>query len=237
MKQLLAAAGLADEGANVLLGEAPIVITAGGKPVTKAAVQVLIQEVGKKLGMKEPTTAHAMRVTAAHILAASGMELWRIQVFLRWGSAAVFGYMRDAPLSMSASISGQVMASMSEIQVRQEVAGALAEAGCENIGLVLSRVDEHLERRMASIVPVAGDDMVLATIAALQKDIAELMVAGRREARIQYIRNDAPSSGILHIVKDDVMTVCGWRYGESGLASASDKSAKSKMCRQCKVIV
>ena len=138
---------------------------------------------------------------------------------------------------MSSSISGQVMASMSEVQVRQEVAGALAEAGCEDMTVVLARVDEHLERRLASIVPARGGDVVSATISELQKDIKELMADKKGEPCVKYVRNDAPSSGILHIARTDTVAICGWKYSESGFATVSNKSARGLMCKQCKAAV
>ena len=42
---------------------------------------------------------HALRVTGAQFLARAGLELLLIQLFARWGSAAVLRYVQQAPLN------------------------------------------------------------------------------------------------------------------------------------------
>ena len=52
---------------------------------------------------------HSMRVGGAQALSRSGCDSWTIALLARWGSAAVFGYIRDAPLSASTSVARQAV--------------------------------------------------------------------------------------------------------------------------------
>ena len=52
-------------------------------------------------GSPEGMTGHSLRVGGAQSLAVAGLDTWAIQLVGRWGSEAVLGYVRDAPLAMS----------------------------------------------------------------------------------------------------------------------------------------
>ena len=55
-------------------------------------------------------TGHSMRVGGAQSLACEGLDTWAIQLLRRWGSEAVLGYIRTAPLAQSARRASQVLA-------------------------------------------------------------------------------------------------------------------------------
>jgi hypothetical protein len=69
----------------------------------------------------------------------------------------------------------------------------------------------------------------------LEAEVLTADIQPRR--RIQYIRNDAPHSGIVHIARDEKTTVCGWRFSESAFASETTRDSRSVMCKQCKSVV
>ena len=46
----------------------------------------------------ERVSGHSLRVTGAQGLARLGLDAWSIQLLGRWGSAVVFGYIREAAL-------------------------------------------------------------------------------------------------------------------------------------------
>ena len=98
-------------------------------------------------------------------------------------------------------------------------------------------MDEHLERRLASVVEARGGDVVLATIASRQANMQELLEGLKTRPQVKYVLNEAPTSGILHIARNETLAVCGWKYSESGFATVTDKSARHVMCMQCKVTV
>lgn len=83
----------------------PIFPAADGNPASKTGWADTFEELGKilKLPCTYPNgarcfTGHTARASGAVHLAASQVELWRIQLFGRWGSQVFLQYIRDAPL-------------------------------------------------------------------------------------------------------------------------------------------
>ena len=80
--------------------------TATGEQATKAGWVATFEWVASQLGepLESPTgarrfTGHSARATGAVHLATTQVELWRIQLFGRWGSEAFKLYVRNAPLT------------------------------------------------------------------------------------------------------------------------------------------
>ena len=72
---------------------------AKGEVCQKEAVAKTLEAAAAHLGVpKESATGrisgHTMRVTGAQGLAASGLDLWAVQLLGRWGSSAVKGYVQ-----------------------------------------------------------------------------------------------------------------------------------------------
>ena len=75
------------------------------QPATKAGWSDTFQEIARTLNLPlvHPNGAriysgHSARVTGARHLAATNVELWRIQLFGRWGSQIFMHYLQDTPL-------------------------------------------------------------------------------------------------------------------------------------------
>ncbi|CAK9004280.1 unnamed protein product [Durusdinium trenchii] len=64
-------------------------------------------------------TGHSARVTGARFMAERNIELWRIQLFGRWGSDVFIHYIQDAPLKQLDKLALESTASMS-VQRAQE---------------------------------------------------------------------------------------------------------------------
>ena len=64
-------------------------------------------------------TGHSARVTGARFMAEHNIELWRIQLFGRWGSDVFIHYIQDAPLKQLDKLALESTASMS-VQRAQE---------------------------------------------------------------------------------------------------------------------
>ena len=82
----------------------------GGPPSKKAVVETIIA-MAQSLGLPLHTqsgaprfTGHTFRVAGAMWLAASGIDVWRIQLHGRWGSSTVLQYVRLAPLASSLAL-------------------------------------------------------------------------------------------------------------------------------------
>ena len=76
-----------------------------GNPCTKDAMIRTIIRAAEFLGLPRETadglehwTGNTLRINGAQGLAAAGLDTWAIQLLGRWGSTAVLGYIREAPL-------------------------------------------------------------------------------------------------------------------------------------------
>ena len=210
----------------------PLFPDRNGVALSKAAVIEAIRAVALQAG--EPLVRtdglgkerhrfheHVLRVTGAQFLARAGLELLLIQLFARWGSAAVLRCVQQAPLNN-----------------QQGVAGAAIR------GLALKDVDRLTPRMMKEFPDLPQGDVRKAVIdSALQvelRDMSDTMLVNYNalDARIMLIEasvaeseSTAPSpllgvrrhrASKLHKVSVGVhdhaaqpvlTTACGWRYG------------------------
>eukprot|EP00972_Heterocapsa_arctica_P026050 3835430-Heterocapsa_arctica.AAC.1 len=76
-------------------------------------------------------------------MAAAGISEWRIQVFGRWGSAAVLGYQREAQLATSTMLAREVRDAMTLAEVKDDlVVKAQAKQRPGQAGVAPSLVQE-----------------------------------------------------------------------------------------------
>lgn len=112
----------------------PVFPSATGDPATKIGWADTFEAIAVRLGLPilypngaRVFTGHSARVTGARHLASTNIELWRIQLFGRWGSAVFLHYIQDAPniqmqtlaLESSAMLSIQTAKAQLEALVRQ----------------------------------------------------------------------------------------------------------------------
>ena len=93
---------------GVPLVDLPLFPDAAGNPCTKQGMVDTVARAAALLGLPLRTpdglpcwTGHSLRVGGAQGLALAGLDSWAIQLLGRWGSLAVLGYIRDAPLAGS----------------------------------------------------------------------------------------------------------------------------------------
>ena len=87
-------------------GDRPIFVDSDGQPPSKAGWADSFQAIAVLLGLPivysngaRAYTGHSARATGAQHLAQLGVDVWRIQIFGRWGSDVVLQYIREAPAS------------------------------------------------------------------------------------------------------------------------------------------
>ena len=177
--------------------------TQAGDKTTKPGWADTFQEVARRLGI--PTehqngarafTGHTARVSGARHMASSHIELWRIQLFGRWGSEVFLHYIQDTPLSQLHSLAQEASAAHSLQVAKNELSALLRQA-------------QQVEHRLA--LPHA--DMLHDCEAA-----AEAPPPPTSDS--EFIRN-TNGGGKLHRVLDKDphqhprtwRTYCGWRYG------------------------
>ncbi|CAK8985307.1 unnamed protein product [Durusdinium trenchii] len=66
-------------------------------------------------------TGHTARVSGARFMATNNIELWRIQLFRRWGSEVFLHYIQDAPLAQLDMLALESTAAMSVHKAREEL--------------------------------------------------------------------------------------------------------------------
>ena len=89
----------------------------------KAFEQVAITA-GEELTTKDGNarfTGHSARASGAFHLAKSNVDLWRIQLFGRWQSAAFLRYVRDSPLANLNQLASEASLSQSIENARREL--------------------------------------------------------------------------------------------------------------------
>ena len=101
-----------------------------GRVCSKSAVTATIAHAATLLGLSVRSadglgrwTGHSLRVTGAQGLARAGIDTWAIQLMGRWGSDAVLGYIREAPLTLTGRLASDVARGMALDQVAQAVKG------------------------------------------------------------------------------------------------------------------
>ena len=105
-----------------------------GSTSTKAGWADTFEHLGKQLKLPILTdtglrrfTGHSARATGAIHLAHTHTELWRIQLFGRWGSDCFLRYVRDAPLSQLFGLAQEATLQTSLAAARAELAAILAK--------------------------------------------------------------------------------------------------------------
>jgi hypothetical protein len=201
--------------------------------VPKKEMQLCLQDAAKELGVVGRITAHAMRATAAQGLIRAGMELWQVQLFLRWGSKAVLGYLEEAPLKGSGRIAGTVAKQLAIGDVHRDIVTKLGGSERSDLKVVIEGV---LEEKLAGLwssflaVDLKIDEMAASVAAQLERRPASSPVIGAR-----FVMNTHPASRVTHIARDIGRTMCGWDYGASPWSETISELPVSKLsCRACR---
>ena len=95
----------------------PLFPDSKGNFISKETTAAAVRQVANVLGESscddtEDIAEHAMRVSGAQLLARSGVELYVIQLYGRWGSSVIERYVQEAPLSRSATLAARVLAGL-----------------------------------------------------------------------------------------------------------------------------
>ena len=163
-------------------------------------------------------TGHTARASGAHHLAKAGVDLWRVQIFGRWSSAAFLRYVRASPLASLSNLASEAALANSIAAAKNELR-ALSSASCN------SRMEDPKE-----LIPITTE-MAVET----------LPVDPPAQVEDKYVAN-ASAGGRIHEVMvhgkefypRDWRTRCGWYFGR-GLTTYSmfGKIPSGKKCRVC----
>ena len=105
-----------------------------GQDTTKQGWALTFEALAHQLGISVTTaagakkfTGHTARASGAVYLATTQVELWRIQLFGRWGSDCFKIYVRDAPLTQLKGLSQEASLKSSLTSARAELAALLQQ--------------------------------------------------------------------------------------------------------------
>ena len=145
----------------------PIFPSGDGTSATKIGWANTFQAIAVRLGLpvSHPNgarlfTGHSARVTGARHLAATNVELWRIQLFGRWSSSVFLHYIQDAPNVQMQTLALESSAALS-IQQAQAQLGALLRQ-IEDLKPQVARVQAEMqhdcEASLGHITPISGSE-------------------------------------------------------------------------------
>ena len=171
-------------------------------------------------GATRRVSGHTLRVTGAQGLTRLGFPLWAIQLLGRWGSDAVKGYLREAPLAAMLT-----------------AAPALAL----DIDAIVQAVLKQLPAAKSSeprVLPTAEPIAHLIPTTPLPDPAplirAEVARSVRPSQPASAVRNDR--SGILHLDASGGFARCGWRYQDRPHTKLNPAPPRGKgiWCNNCR---
>ena len=122
--------------------------TLGKAKVTKAGWADTFQQIAMKLHLETQDTSgnrrftgHTARATGAIHMANTQVELWRIQLFGRWGSDCFKRYVRDAPLTQLHRLAQETTMRCSIMTAKAELSSLLLQV--ENLQMAKSAVQKQ----------------------------------------------------------------------------------------------
>eukprot|EP00435_Cladocopium_sp_Y103_P051935 s1011_g16.t1 len=130
---------------------APIFPAADGDPATKVGWADTFQHLASILGLPltypngaRRYTGHTARATGAVHLASSQVEIWRIQLFGRWGSQVFLQYIKEAPLkqldklALETSVHLSIEAARAQLQdlLRRAKSGLATAVACPTVQMI-----------------------------------------------------------------------------------------------------
>ena len=194
-----------DHLANLELGNPVLFPDNTGQPASKQGWADTFQALAGQLGLpvSHPNgarrfTGHSARVTGARHLAATNTELWRVQLFGRWGSEVFIHYIQDAPLEQLDSLALESSAKLSIEQAKAEL---------QNL---LRQVPQHPHPVIASSPAEMIEDCAVPLEVAEESDLS-----GHCPSIVWNTNN----GGKIHRPLDNTghprswRTRCGWRFG------------------------
>ena len=161
-------------------------------------------------------------------MARAGISEWRIQVFGRWGSSAVLGYLRESLISGAAGA------------LAQEVVNARPAARCtvKDVASLLEAegavTREALERAVAVGKAPRGQEGPEEAVAALRLELAGVkadLAAVAARAVLEAVL--CAASGKTHLVANACVAHCGWQWSASPNSFRPYDGGTAAWCKRC----
>ena len=169
-------------------------------------------------------------------MAKAGLEIWKIQLFCRWGSSVVLRYIKNAPLEDSHRWSGQVARGLELKDIKTKVNDEVVKTkGHLDKDLLMQCLRPALEDLKGSVHGQISDADAgwKQLLGAIEARFAILELAPSRSLP-NYVGNAAPHAVALHVPRNHLKTFCGWAWGGNLFAMPKDKKATDEnLCKKC----
>ena len=205
--------------------EWPLLVARTGRPLQKTDVVRFYKDVAELIGCStQNITGHSARVCGAMRMAAAGHPLWTIQVFGRWGSSSVRGYVRDAILGVrGGTLAAATEAhALSQWQLRRK-----AERGGRRRGALFLQGRKRKRQVLHSALE-ASVDLLPASASGASSEAGRALAINDVMAKIRELEHDLRvvsgescpnyiqcSTGLKHRAVAE-RTICGWAWRRAG---------------------
>ena len=172
-------------------------------------------------------------------MAAAGMDLWKIQLFGRWGSAAILAYIRESPLETSHQWALQTAEGLElkevEHEVRQRIVAERRQQEQLN-GIPLKQaVRAAFEDRLTDAVTKVGDLSI--EYQRLSEAVRKLMIKespGEALPSLARCTHHRGRKGSIHIVENPLTALCGWWHHDNNAAELlTTRCERAAVCKKC----
>ena len=164
-------------------------------------------------------TGHSARVAGAKRMALAGMQVWTIQMFGRWGSSAILGYVREAllghnggTLAMQTERAAVERASVKDIRQQARRAIDKASSGGQITQKAKAAMVDMLLEHLADFQPSSSTDAAEETEAMITLKANEIWAYTEMELRVGRARVLLNKRGRLHIQFNKEVCLCGWTW-------------------------
>ena len=211
----------------------------GGFP-TKSGMVKVFRLLGKELGVTKHITGHMPRVSGAVRLARAGLDIWKIQIFCRWGSDVVLRYIQEAPLEQSHKWAKEAARGLGLSEASKGLASHYISRNPEvsvpdkDVKLASEQALEVLHKSMR--IELEKTDDKWASVLSILEGKLEL-VASRVGMDIpKFVLNNFGKCKV-HLTRNDRFTVCGWEwYGHRHAVSRAALAEGDSVCSKCRAM-
>ena len=168
-------------------------------------------------------TGHSARVTGARHMASTSVELWRVQLFGRWGSDVFKHYIQDAPLAQLDSLALETGARLSIEEAKLQLQDLLRRTSAETSQLLATPPAEMIQDCEAAVDP-------LPQLPDVDQFVKNSNYGGK-------LHRPLDCSQSLH--PKEWRTCCGWRFGMSSTdytwvsKTGSNRIPRKQKCFKC----
>ena len=178
-----------------------------GEPPSKQGWADTFQELARMLGIPithpngaRAFTGHSARVSGARHLASTQVELWRVQLYGRWGSNVFVHYIQDAPLAQLDSLALESSASLSIQEAKLQLQDLLRQVENLKQPPVAPMTLDMLEDCEAAVGLVEDPSL---------PEVTKLVLNTNVKGKLHRLLAASPENHPKWW-----KTKCGWRFGQ-----------------------